>query len=98
MNPVIRDLLKVAMWGLLLSIFYEIANDFNITSQQLYMVGVTMGVLMCFILDGLSSLIMNVGIIIKLTTSSTEDFGKFLKSIGCVANFVPKDEEENDNE
>lgn len=98
MNPVIRDILKVAMWGLLLSLFYDIATSFGVSSQQLYTIGVVMGVLMCFVLDGLSSLIMNVGIIIKLTTSSTEDFGKFLKSIGCVANFVPKEDEEDKNE
>lgn len=96
-NPIVRDLLKVAMWSLLLSVFYEIAQDFNITSQQLYMVGVTMGVLMCFILDGLSSLIMNVGIIVKLTVASPEDFGKFLKSLGCSVNLVQQ-EEDTDNE
>lgn len=98
MNPVIRDILKVVMWGLLLSLFYNIATSLDVSSQQLYMIGVVMGVLMCFVLDGLSSLIMNVGIIIKLTTSSTEDFGKFLKSIGCVVNFVPKEDEEDKNE
>lgn len=96
-NPIVRDLLKVAMWSLLLSVFYEIAKDFNITSQQLYMVGVTMGVLMCFILDGLSSLIMNVGIIVKLTVASPEDFGKFLSGLGCSVNLVQQ-EEDTDNE
>ena len=75
-NPIVRDLLKVAMWSLLLSVFYEIAQDFNITSQQLYMVGVTMGVLMCFILDGLSSLIMNVGIIVKLKKKGQCNYGR----------------------
>lgn len=96
-NPIIRDLLKLAMWGLLASLFYGFAINYNISSQQLYVVGITMGVLMCFILDALSSLVMNMSIIIKLTMTSPEDFGKFLKGLGCDVNIVSS-EEENNNE
>lgn len=96
-NPIIRDLLKLAMWGLLASLFYDFAINYNISSQQLYAVGMTMGVLMCFILDALSSLVMNISIIAKLTVASPEDFGKFLKGLGCGVNIVSS-EEENDNE
>lgn len=98
-NSIIRELLKFGVWCLLLSLFYKLTSVLNVTSQQLYAVGIAVGVILCLMLNSLSVLITNVLIIIKLFSVSTEEFGKFLKSLGCGIDISqPNNEEDDKNE
>lgn len=98
-NSIIRELLKFGVWCLLLSLFYKLTLILNVTSQQLYAVGIAVGVILCLMLNSLSVLITNVLIIIKLFSVSAEDFGKFLNSLGChIEMSQPNNEDEDEEE
>lgn len=97
-NSIIKEILKFGVWCLLLSLFYKLTLVLNITSQQLYAVGIAVGVLLCLMLNSLSMLATNICIIVKLFSVSAEDFGKFLNSLGYSIEVSKSDNLEDNNE
>lgn len=93
MNIIVRDLLRLVVLGLLAHVVFYIATSLNVANDILFTLGMCMGVIICFVFGVLSILVTNISVIIKLTTASTEDFGKFLKESGFITKFEDKEEE-----
>lgn len=81
-NPIIRDIIMCLFCGTAFYALRKLGQYYNLSSDKMFYLGIYSGIFVCFLLDALSTFIMNIYMIIKFTILSPEDFGKFLKGAG----------------
>lgn len=81
-NPYIRDIVKCIV--ILITIFavQRIAISQNISGDTLYYWGFVVGAMSCAYLGVLSSLVLNVMLMVVLLFAPVETFGKFVGNLG----------------
>lgn len=100
-NSIVRDAVQVGILAMMLLFIQKILLTMSLDTNTVYMVGVIVGVLLCFCFNLLSVIVMNITIIIRSFLYTPEDFATFLSGLGCKIDFTVvdvEDEEENKDE
>lgn len=87
-NPIIRDLIQCTILAVVLIFIQKMCVTMNISVDNAYMIGALVGILICYCVNLLSAIVMNVTVTLKSLSYTPEEFAKFLKEFGCKADFT----------
>ena len=92
-NPIIRDIIICSFCAIAIYTLNILGQYYNLSSDKMFYLGIYSGIFVCFLLDALSTFVMNIYMIIKFAILSPEDFGKFLRGAGVEVKEIDNDDE-----